>query len=360
MFKKKTSPLNLSLFQLSDERVSRAQDDPLSFRISSHRNIADVKATLGATIDALYDDNPSVFTRISRIWGAYSAWKKVIFGIVIFGGLVGIGVAAHVVALTITASISGILSFFSSLLMDNHDNASKRSKEGLKTSINGVADVLELTIQTLDKTRIELELNIDVLKSENIELATQVDRLEQILRQLSSDLKEFEAIGVKFLDTELRLSQMTQEYHLLWERFTEQTGELAKVKSDMSSEIERLRSVGSAFKQVTEMLAGTVLSDEHQRSEFLAKLQSFISAGMSQVSEELMHVKEELAQSQQSYQQLLERHALLIDRQAEQVLRLEHSVALITQAPITYGAFFQPGALIPLDQPCSKEVTHRI
>jgi hypothetical protein len=332
----------------SEEHIKEV--DSLNKIITTQTKLSDVKNSLGSIVDTMAD-NPSLFTRAATIWGELPLWQKILGGIVLSGPTVVAGLFAHISVLLVIGGVTGVVYTGSALILDDHHNCNVSIVERLKAGIFSLADILQLTIDALDKIRQELANEIDRFKLENFrlsenvsDLGTKVDSLStQVVlfaeteKLLEADRKRLEQTSLTLKETvgensfllektHKELVQVKSEYQQSQQQLCAKVVELQEVRSSMELEVEKAKQVGSILNGTVVNLSKTVLTDKTQRQEFQAKLETFVTdekASFHQVAErickaeeELDIVKEQLKQSNDRYQKLLTRHE-------DQVIRLE-------------------------------------
>ena len=206
-----------------------------------------------------------------------------------------------------------------------------------------MANLLELTINALDKIREQLAVEVDDFKQENQKFRQEnamfgenISKFHAEIEVLNLQINQLTQSNTALSATQEKLTLLTKNYEELNGTLFEKVAKFAGIKSSMSLEIENLKRVGGVLQSTVLTLSETVLADDDQRSLFRAKLEAFLSnslASFDQVAERICKAERELAIAQIALDLSNKRYEGLIDRHTEQVDKLEKMSSLAQIKP---------------------------
>jgi predicted nucleic acid-binding Zn-ribbon protein len=324
--------------------------DSLDKIITTQNQLSKVKDSLGSIVDTIAD-NPSLFSRAATAWGELPLWQKIAGGILLTGPTVAVGLFAHVGILLVLGGVTGIAYTASGIVLDDHHSCNVNIAERLKEGIFSLADVLQITIDALDKIRQALANEIEKFKLENFRLQENINNLgdqveslstqvvlyietEKLLRATKDDLERTSQTLQTSVDeqsdllkrNQQELEQIKKDYAKSQEQLSDKVAELHGVREKMTAELEKAKKVGSTLQGALQTLTGTVLEDKQHRESYEQRLKTFLTeenASFDQVAERISKTEEELAAVKDELKRTNEEYRELLARQEAQVLRLE-------------------------------------
>ncbi|KTD57237.1 LegC2/C7 family Dot/Icm T4SS effector [Legionella shakespearei] len=316
----------------------------------SQKQLIKVKDKLGLIVDTIAD-NPSLITQAATAWGELPLWQKIAGGILLTGPTVAVGLFAHIGVLLVIGGVTGVAYTASGIVLDDHHNCNVNIAERLKEGIFSLADILQITIDALDKIRQALAQEIEKFKLENFRLQENINNLgdqveslstqvelfietEKILRQNKDDLEQtsqklqasVDEQSELLKDNQNELEKIKKAYAKSQEQLSDKVAELHGVREKMTAELEKARKVGSTLQGALQTLTGTVLEDKQHRESYEQRLKTFLNeenASFDQVAERISKTEEELAAVKDELRRTNEEYRELLARQEAQVLRLE-------------------------------------
>ncbi|MFA6302940.1 MAG: hypothetical protein WC627_07390 [Legionella sp.] len=322
----------------------------------SHLNIKKIKEDLDIILDSM-NQNPSYITQFAEFWGELPLWKKIISGLIVTVPLLLIGIFAHVAVAT-AISICMIVAFaVNSIALDNHHSHKRTNDDRLKKKIHGLADFIGLILESLDvlrsklnaqierfaKSNEELEEHINDLYDEIVALHTQINNLQDTEKNLrATQLKlektvedldaSNETASELFEQTINELEQVKADYKSTELLLNEQVRKLSKLNTDLSSELDNAKFIGTTLQNTVGELSNIVLKEKEDCEIFHKKLQDFLlnenqsfanfAAQISKEAKELSHTKDELQRSIDMYERLNKMYNDILKRQGIQIDRL--------------------------------------
>ncbi len=314
----------------------------------SQEKLTDIKKDLGAMIDVMAQ-NPSLFSRAANYWGEIPLWQKIIGGILLIVPTLVIAFFTHAAIFLALSAFSLVAYVASSLILDNHYSSITSTTENLKEGINGLADVLGIVIQSLDTLHKELSRSLEEFQKENEKLAAKVIELGSSVEELTRQTNEFRLTVEALQETKNQLEQSTatldstvKDHAQLIERIsiqleqtqkkyensqlelTKKVEEFNKVKTDLSLELIKTKSVAETLKAAVNQLSDSAITNEENREAFNKRVETFLGdkeasftevAGLITDSEKRLRlVEEELTKTTQQLKESLERNEKLITR----------------------------------------------
>jgi hypothetical protein len=326
----------------------------------SNELLIQVRNSLEAIIDSL-EQNPSILTSITKYWGSLSLWEKIFGGILVTGPTLGIGIAANVGFLITLSGLSAGAYITGGIVFEDHFENTKIITEKLKRGVFEIADVLILTIRSLDiirqklATEVEkfqqenkrLTLNIDKLSDETYDLSVQIEsymitekhlrqtktQLEQTAEELKKDLGQNQQ---KYETAVNEISSLKQEHERCTQLLTLQVDELTVKRKLLEDELEKTRKLTSTLQVAVQTLSSTVINDAQQREVFQKRLENFVKnkeQSFTQVADRICAAESELISVKSQLEVSLKRHEELMETQNQLIKRLELIDQLVPETP---------------------------
>ncbi len=338
----------------------------------SNELLIQVRNSLEAIIDSL-EQNPSILTSITKFWGSLSIWEKIFGGILISGPTLVIGVAANVGFLVTLSGLSAGAYITSGVVFEDHYEHTKIITEKLKRGVFEIADVLVLTIRSLDIIRQKLATEVEKFQQENKRLTFNINRLSDETNDLSVQIASYMITEKHLRQTKEQLEQTADELKkdlgLNQEKYdiaiseidvlkhqheqctrllTSQVEELTTKRQELENELEKTRKLTSTLQLAVQTLSSTVINDAQQREVFQKRLESFVKnkeQSFTQVADRICAAESELISVKKQLQASLERHTELMERQNQLIERLELIDQLVPETPTTRDTKINIGAL---------------
>lgn len=326
----------------------------------SNELLIQVRNSLEAIIDSL-EQNPSILTSITKYWGSLSLWEKIFGGILVTGPTLGIGIAANVGFLITLSGLSAGAYITGGIVFEDHFENTKIITEKLKRGVFEIADVLILTIRSLDiirqklATEVEkfqqenkrLTLNIDKLSDETYDLSVQIEsymitekhlrqtktQLEQTAEELKKDLGQNQQ---KYETAVNEINSLKQEHERCTQLLTLQVDELTVKRKLLEDELEKTRKLTSTLQVAVQTLSSTVINDAQQREVFQKRLENFVKnkeQSFTQVADRICAAESELISVKSQLEVSLKRHEELMETQNQLIKRLELIDQLVPETP---------------------------
>lgn len=377
----------LQPIETSDTSKKIEENNSLNNIVTSQTKLMDVKKSLSAIVDAMAD-NPSIITRAASVWGELPLWQKILGGVVLTGPAVAVGILSQVSVLMVLGGVTGVVYTGSAIVLDDHHNCNVSVAERLKAGIISLADILQFTIDALDKIRQELAHEIERFRQENFKLSenvgnlgeqveslsTQVEMLSETEKLLKADRDKLEltsqnlekSVGdnkVLLEKVNKELVQVRDEYQQSQHQLCLKVSELQEVRSAMELEVEKAKQVGTILNGTVTNLSKTVLTDKTQREEFQAKLETFVTdekASFHQVAERICKAEEELEIVKEQLKQSNDRYKQLLDKHENQVKRLEKIGVENIKSRINTKGLKQHGFHKPVLAPLTENVRNAV
>ncbi|WP_428412050.1 LegC2/C7 family Dot/Icm T4SS effector, partial [Legionella sp.] len=266
----------------------------------SNELLIQVRNSLDAIIDSL-EQNPSILTSITKYWGSLSLWEKIFGGILVTTPTLVIGVAANVGFLITLSGLSAGAYITSGVVFEDHYENTKIITEKLKKGVFEIADVLVLTIQSLDIIRQKLASEVEKFQQENTRLTLNINKLSDETYDLSVQIesymitekhlrqnKEQLELRAEELKKDLVLNQqqyettaneieaLKQQHERCTQLLTLQIDELTVKRKELEDELEKTRKLTSTLQVAVQTLSSTVINDAQQRDAFQKRLEYFV------------------------------------------------------------------------------------
>ncbi|MDR3504072.1 MAG: hypothetical protein P4L79_15995 [Legionella sp.] len=328
----------------------------------SNELLIQVRKSLGDIIDSL-EQNPSILTSITKYWGSLSLWEKIFGGILITGPTLVVGVAANVGFLVTLSGLSAGAYITSGIVFEDHFENTKIITEKLKQGVFEVADVLVLTIRSLDIIRQKLATEVEKFQQENTRLTDNINKLsdetydlsvqiesymitekhlrqtKEQLEQTAEELKKDLGLNQKKYDTAVNeISTLKQQHERCTQLLTLQVDDLTIKRKQLEEELEKTRKLTSTLQVAVHTLSSTVINDAQQRDVFQKRLENFVKnneQGFTQVADRIYTVEAELISVKKQLEESLKRHEELMKTQEKLIERLELIDQLVPEAPLT-------------------------
>lgn len=328
----------------------------------SNELLLQVRKSLDAIIDSL-EQNPSILTSITKYWGSLSLWEKIFGGILVTTPTLVIGVAANVGFLITLSGLSAGAYITGGVVFEDHYENTKIITEKLKKGVFEIADVLVLTIQSLDIIRQKLASEVEKFQQENTRLTLNINKLSEETYDLSVQIESY-IITEKHLrqnkeQLELRAEELKKDLVLNQQQYeatvnevdalkhqherctqllTQQVDELTVKRKQLEDELDKTRKLTSTLQVAVQTLSSTVINDAQQREAFQKRLENFVKneeQSFSQVAERITATESELVSVQKQLEESLKQHKELMEIQDKLIKRLEMIDQLVPEAPIT-------------------------
>lgn len=296
---------------------NKTTQNSLTEIFSTQTQISEIKLRLLSLVES-WHESPSLISRASNFWGKLPMWLKIVSGIVLFGGLITVGVLLHMVVLIVVGSVGAAVSIGGGFLLENHYNTNKRSLESLQNNVADLADVLESTINELDKVREQLEEEFEKFVRENKKFAENISELKNEMDELSEQVKQLSTTNEELTETQEKLTEMTQEFEEQNETLKQEVDSLGEVKTALESQVGELELTSATLAGVVKTFSDACIKDEIDRAAFQTRLKNFLADGSTKfdsiadrickAEEELTKALDKLAHSNDSYNGLLARH----------------------------------------------------
>lgn len=312
-------------------------------------DIMKVKESLGSIIDTM-SANPSIITRAATMWGELPLWQKIVGGVVLSGPTLAAGLFAHIGVLLVIGGVTGAAYTTSGLILQDHHTCNVNIVERLKAGVFSLADLLQVTIDALDRICQELKVEVEKFAKENVKLAENVSNLQDEVGTLTNQVELFIATQKLLRETRIDLektakslqesvedqtqllqkneellTQVKHDFEVNQQQLSEKVAELQEVREAMGLEVEKVRVVGDVLLGTVTNLSSTVVSDTAQRDAFKKKLEEFLSdkgASFDKAADRICKAEQELGVAKRALVESTERYKELLDRQEEQVARL--------------------------------------
>lgn len=316
----------------------------------SQKHLDQIKTSLGAIIDTM-QENESFFSRAANFWGKLPLWQKIIGGVVMSVPTLAAGIAAHLSALLVISGVTVLGYTASSIVLDDHHSNIQNFADRLKEGIFKLADILQITINALDRVRENLAKEIEKFRQQNLAfqknitnlhtevemLTDQVDLLsdtEKLLRaskdeleRTTANLKSTLKNNEKLLKTyEQELTQIRKEYAQNQLQLSEKVHELNEVRHTLNQEVKKAKVLIDTLQGTVSSLVNSHLEDETHRQAFQNRLKNFLcdeQASFASIADRICKAEEELVLVKEELKQSNERYSLLLSWQEQQVTRLE-------------------------------------
>ncbi|MFJ1267570.1 LegC2/C7 family Dot/Icm T4SS effector [Legionella lytica] len=328
----------------------------------SNELLIQVRNSLDAIIDSL-EQNPSILTSITKYWGSLSLWEKIFGGILVTTPTLVIGVAANVGFLITLSGLSAGAYITTGVVFEDHYENTKIITEKLKKGVFEIADVLVLTIQSLDIIRQKLASEVEKFQQENTRLTLNINKLSDETYNLSVQIesyiitekhlrqnKEHLELRAEELKKDLVLNQqqyeatvievdaLKQQHERCTQLLTLQVDELTVKRKQLEDELDKTRKLTSTLQIAVQTLSSTVINDAQQREVFHQRLENFVKnkeQSFTQVADRICATEAELILVKKQLEESLKRHEELMKTQEQLISRLEMIDQLVPETPIT-------------------------
>ncbi len=318
--------------------------------IEAKQQVSKVKASLGTIIDTMAQ-NPSIFNRAATYYGELPFWQKIALGLGISIPTLAVGIFAEIGALLVVGGVTAIAYTATGIVLDDHHHCNINIADRLKKGIVSLADVLELTINALDKIGQKLAEEVEKFKKENEKLAEnvfnlteQVDSLssqvelfieiEKMLRKSKTDLEETtEALKQSVTDqsdllkrNQEELARITKEYKQSQKQLSEKVNELHEVKVQMSQGVEKVNQLSNTLASTVSTFSMAVTDDKKEKESLQSKLKSVLGEqekSLDSVVKSLNTTGESMEKGRDEVMLANSRYNYLLERQEQLVARLE-------------------------------------
>lgn len=318
--------------------------------IEAKQQVSQVKASLGSIIDTMAQ-NPSIFNRAATYYGELPFWQKIALGLGISVPTLAVGIFAEIGVLLVVGGVTAVAYTATGIVLDDHHHCNINIADRLKKGIVSLADVLELTINALDKIGQKLAEEVEKFKKENDKLASNVLRLtdevgalssqvelfieiEKMLRQDKKDLEEVaESLQQSATDqsallqnNQEELARVTKEYDKSQKQLAEKVLELQTVKAEMSQEVEKVHQLSNTLTTTVNTFSKLVSTDQKEKEFLHYRLKAFLGdqeKSLGSVVASLNTTEESMERGRDEFMLANNRYNYLLERQEELVARLE-------------------------------------
>ncbi|MBL7480210.1 LegC2/C7 family Dot/Icm T4SS effector [Legionella bononiensis] len=333
-----TTELPETLEDLTSLEIPKIELESLNKINSAKNDLIKVKETLGSIIDTMAN-NPSLISRAAKSWGELPLWQKILGGVIVSGPVLAAGLFAHIGVLMVIGGVNGLAYTASGIILDDHHVHTMDIANKLKEGIFSLADLLQITINALEKIveslQVEVEKfivenaklanNVTDLKSEVTSLTAQVELFvatQSLLRETRDDLdnaakkleESVEAQTELLVQNQSLLDTVRKEYQKNEEQLSAKIAELQAVTDEMDKKIKQANIVSTTLGGAVETMAQTLLQDEEKQAQFKKQLEGIIvhGEGFHNIAErvcdaerKLAEITERLAVTQENMDQLL-------------------------------------------------------
>ncbi len=337
---KKNDPIQTTLLEKSS----------LENIIEAKQQVSKVKASLGTIIDTMAQ-NPSIFNRAATYYGELPFWQKIALGLGISVPTLALGIFAEIGALLVVGGVTAVAYTATGIVLDDHHHCNINIADRLKKGIVSLADVLELTINALDKIGKKLAEEVEKFKQENekltanvFNLTEQVDSLssqvelfieiEKMLRKSKTDLEETtEVLKQSVADqsdllkrNQEELVRVTKEYNQSQKQLSEKVKELHEVKAQMSQGVEKVNQLSNTLATTVSTFSMAVTADKKEKDVLQSKLRAILGEqekSLGSAVKSLNTTEESMEKGRDEIVFASSRYNYLLERQEQLVARLE-------------------------------------
>ncbi|KTD46442.1 LegC2/C7 family Dot/Icm T4SS effector [Legionella quateirensis] len=334
-----TTELPETLEDLTSLEIPKIELESLHKINSAKNDLIKVKETLGSIIDTMAN-NPSLISRAAKAWGELPLWQKILGGVVVSGPVLAAGLFAHVGVLMVIGGVNGLAYTASGIILDDHHVHTVDIANKLKEGIFSLADLLQITINALEKIVASLQVEVEKFIVENAKLANNVTELksevtsltaqveifvatQSLLRETRDDLdksakklkESVEAQTELLVENQVLLDKVKVEYQKNEQQLSAKVAELQAVKDAMDKQIQQATIVSTTLQGAVETMAGTMVQDEEKRARFQQQLDEFLTGkkdGFHNIAWRICEAETKLAEltgklndTQKHYDQLL-------------------------------------------------------
>lgn len=329
------------LIRSDSPELNQTETSALDDIVLTQQSLSNVRDSLEKIIDGMAKDQ-SLVTRAAIYWGEIPIWQRVVYGTALALPTLAGGVIAHL-ALLYTISGFTLASYTAGgLILDDHHKYNIDVVERLKKGIFSLADVLQLTINTLETISNKFKAEIDKFAQENVKLTTNVDTLTQQMHVLSQEINSF--IDTKKFQQELlqdleakgkaleaaneqqsalieanckEMDIVKQQYNTLQVQLSDKVSELDKVRDVLGAEISRAKLVANTLQGTVKNLVNSKFEDAEKQKAFYASIDSMtkmdnqlfntMAESFHSTEKELSKVKAELQEKNDRLEELVQR-----------------------------------------------------
>lgn len=335
------------------EKITQAQKD-----------LSRVKQDLNSIIESI-TNNPSLITQASNYWGGLPWYGQIIGGITVGAPTLAAGFTVGG-ATAVTIAVTGYI-------LNDHHECNAKTIERLKSGILNLADVLQLTIISLEKIRDQFAAEIEKFKRENDRLVQNVRDLGEKIITLGNEIAgltmtskllkeskiELERTAVALRvdleeqkeandQTRTELQQVTRDYEKNEANLKAKVHELEEVERSMQLELDKTRTIGEILQGTVNTLSGAVLNkDADKRASFQEQIQALTdrTESLDKVTTKITEAEAELARQTAALQTCNQQHKALNEFQADLVKQQREQVQRMQEFSNTAGSHFKDGAI---------------
>ncbi len=295
-------------------KIPQTSEESLEQINETQEHIKEVKQCLNELIDNL-QHNQSFVTRSADVWGRLPTWQKVLGGIVLFGGLLTIGILMHVAVLIAITCVCATAYIGIGLSLDNHYAVENNSRDRLAASMLNLANMFGHMINALENIRKQLATEIDRLKHQINKLDESIVVLDQKIEVLQDTTNLLGSQLEQLALTEDELNTTKNELLQIKNKLAKKIDAFSVIESGLELNINELNANNLTLRGTIETLSAEIIKDQETRQDFLAKLDDFLEnketnfhqivGRICQAEDELVHVQSELKRCIKHYQKLL-------------------------------------------------------
>lgn len=326
------------------------QPDSRAFINQTTKDLTQTQKKLGELIDAIAN-NPSMISRAAAFWGNRPIWQKIILGIVIVTPPLLVGFLAQMIVCFVISAFILSTYVFASVSLDDHHAHNKSNTQGIKSSIFGLADLLEAItaalrdigdrfskqIRLFEHENEQMSHSVCELKTHNETLSVQIDELKTTEQRLAQTVEAHEASSSALQasarsqsalleENQLLLTQARTDYQRVEAELQQRIEELTQLKLEFSSEIETYKNNGLVLQDALNTCLQCIGTDEQTQHSFNERLTLFIAnkeVGFLSIQQRLISAEQRLAETQKQYDMLLNQYEAQLSVGEAQMRRLQ-------------------------------------
>jgi hypothetical protein len=317
-----------------------------------------VKACLAELVENI-QNNQSFMTRMALIWGQIPLWQKAIAGILIFGGLLTLGILTHTAILIAVTSVCAVVSLVVSLCLDNHHKVEKVSREKLKTSILNLANMLGHVIHALDMIRLQLAAEIDRLTQQIFHLDESIETLDHEVVLLRPNVKLLATQTQRLGEVEQALSNNQIEFEKTKSALNEKIFALTALEEQLGQQVDSLTANNILLRATIDTLSQEIIKMEPQRQAFLQKLDDFLEnkeVSFHEITDRICLAEQELTKTKADLKRCIKHYENLLNKNEVQVKRLTKAADVILRPKIVKLNLHKK-KVEPEDKPLREELS---
>lgn len=341
--------------------TSNATEAHLAEIMKTRDKISEVKRNLNILIDCIAA-NPSIINSLSEYWGSMSMSQKATPLVLSAAPLMFVATSPVVIA---AGAVGLIYTTFAALLEDNHV-CNEFVKQRLKDGIEGIADILEATIVSLDNICLRLSLEVEKFQEENLKLAGLVQQLQQQLSDLDGEIKilhtterglnqlqqdlvrdiatlkqSSEEKSERLVQQQTNLDQALSDSAVIREKLNQKTSELNQLRKDMSNEVTKTKQLSKTLNTLLNTLSTNAIEDEQLKQGFQSKLVKVVNGEeqtVERLGECMTKTQVQLEAAATDLKKSSERNNSLLEEQEKLFIRLNTLLVVANKQRNTYSS----------------------